>query len=224
MAVKGFVALGACPTEEEVATVLFVALASWYKMGTRTSRCAACAMLEASISAANWRFHLFRRFWNHIFTWVSVNRNEAASEARSEEERYRFISKVVSSWNTCDLENTVRVFFLRLTFESCPFTFCPPELPPAVIEPWWPEEPGDSPSSPSIPSSTSPKSSWTSSPVDGLRPRCSRSSDGLSSSSSERMIIGFSTSKINFVKHLYSFSTLLKIFLRKYFESTKKNI
>lgn len=36
------------------------------------------------------------------FTWVSVRLSEAAKPARSELDRYRFISKVDSSWNTCN--------------------------------------------------------------------------------------------------------------------------
>lgn len=35
-------------------------------------------------------FHLLRRFWNQIFTCVSVNRNEAANPARSDELKYLF--------------------------------------------------------------------------------------------------------------------------------------
>lgn len=81
-------------------------------------------------------FHLLRRFWNQIFTCVSVNRNEAANPARSDELKYLFswqrnairiehswndrkktyflISKVDSNWNTCAREKTVLVFLLRL--------------------------------------------------------------------------------------------------------------
>lgn len=91
-----------------------VGLDSWYRIGTRTSLCAACAMLAASNSAASCLFHLFLLFWNHIFTWVSVRWRLAASPARSELLRYLFISKVDSSWKTCEREKTVRVFFLRL--------------------------------------------------------------------------------------------------------------
>lgn len=45
-------------------------------------------MFAASSSAASWRFHLLRRFWNQIFTCVSVSRREAARPARSVELRY----------------------------------------------------------------------------------------------------------------------------------------
>ena len=75
-----------------------------------------------------------------LHTWVSESCSEAASPARSELERYRFMSKVDSNWNTLkiiyweesqkkvefqftwDLLNTVRVFFF--------FSFPPlPHLP-----------------------------------------------------------------------------------------------
>lgn len=91
-----------------------VGLDSWYKIGTLTRRCAACAILAASNSAANWRFHLLRRFWNQIFTWVSVRCRLAAKPARSELLKYLFISKVDSSWNTWEREKTVLVFFFLL--------------------------------------------------------------------------------------------------------------
>lgn len=86
---------------------------SWYKIGTRTIRWELWLKLTASKSAASCLFHLFRRFWNQILTWVSVRCREAASPARSELLRYLFMSKVDSSWNTWLLLNTVRVFFFR---------------------------------------------------------------------------------------------------------------
>lgn len=86
---------------------------SWYRMGTRTIRWELWLKLAASISAASCLFHLFRRFWNQIFTCVSVRCRLAASPARSELLRYLFMSKVDSSWKTWLLLNTVRVFFLR---------------------------------------------------------------------------------------------------------------
>ena len=115
---------------------------SWYRMGTLTILCAAwaCAwtwawatwaMLAASSSAAICRFHLFLRFWNQILTWVSVRCREAASPARSELERYRFMSNVVSNWNTWLRENTVRVFFfffLWLRSPPSPLDFIPLSL------------------------------------------------------------------------------------------------
>lgn len=87
---------------------------SWYKIGTRTRRWAAWAMFAASNSAASCLFHLFLLFWNQIFTCVSVRCRDAAKPARSELLKYRFMSKVCSSWNTWDLENTVLVFFFLL--------------------------------------------------------------------------------------------------------------
>lgn len=60
-------------------------------------RCAACvifAILAASISAAMIFFHLLRRFWNQIFTCVSVKRSEAARPARSDELRYLLVNKI----------------------------------------------------------------------------------------------------------------------------------
>lgn len=84
---------------------------SWYKMGTRTIRWELWLKLTASKSAASCLFHLFLRFWNQIFTCVSVRCREAARPARSELLRYLFMSKVDSSWKTWLLLNTVRVFF-----------------------------------------------------------------------------------------------------------------
>lgn len=86
---------------------------SWYKMGTRTIRWELWLKLTASKSAANCLFHLFRRFWNQIFTCVSVRCREAARPARSELLRYLFMSNVDSSWKTWLLLKTVRVFFFR---------------------------------------------------------------------------------------------------------------
>lgn len=87
---------------------------SWYRIGTRTSLWAAWAMFAASNSAASCLFHLFRLFWNQIFTCVSVRCKLAAKPARSELLRYLFMSNVDSSWNTWEREKTVRVFFFRL--------------------------------------------------------------------------------------------------------------
>lgn len=86
---------------------------SWYKMGTRTIRWELWLKLTTSKSAASCLFHLFLRFWNQIFTCVSVRCREAARPARSELLRYLFMSKVDSSWKTWLLLNTVRVFFFR---------------------------------------------------------------------------------------------------------------
>ncbi len=86
---------------------------SWYKMGTRTIRWELWLKWTASKSAASCLFHLFLRFWNQIFTCVSVRCREAARPARSELLRYLFMSKVDSSWKTWLLLNTVRVFFFR---------------------------------------------------------------------------------------------------------------
>lgn len=86
---------------------------SWYRMGTRTIRWELWLKLAASKSAVSCLFHLFRRFWNQIFTCVSVRCKEAARPARSELLRYLFMSKVDSSWKTWLLLNTVRVFFFR---------------------------------------------------------------------------------------------------------------
>lgn len=82
-------------------------------MGTRTIRWELWLKLAASKSAASCLFHLLRRFWNQIFTCVSVRCKEAARPARSELLRYLFMSKVDSSWKTWLLLNTVRVFFFR---------------------------------------------------------------------------------------------------------------
>ena len=79
-------------------------------------------MLASSNSVEICRFHLLRRFWNQIFTCVSLSLRAWASEARSDDDKYRFMSKAVSSWYTWRRENTVRVFFF-LDFWSPPWSF-----------------------------------------------------------------------------------------------------
>lgn len=114
------------------------------------------------------------------------------------------MSNVLSNWNTWERENTVLVFFFRfMLLESRPSTptctlFWPPPPPPppplpppppapALPPPWRPAEFVDSPSpSASGQSSCSPRSSCPSSPVDGLRVRCRRSSPFSSSRSSAK--------------------------------------
>lgn len=86
---------------------------SWYKIGTLKTRWVEFGICVASRSAASCLFHLFLRFWNQIFTWVSVRCRDAARLALSELLRYRFRSNMDSSWNTWLRLNTVRVFFFR---------------------------------------------------------------------------------------------------------------
>ncbi|TNN44012.1 hypothetical protein EYF80_045777 [Liparis tanakae] len=91
---------------------------SWYRMGTLTILWLECGMCAASRSAASCLFHLFLRFWNQILTCVSVRWRDTARPALSELLRYRFRSKVDSSWNTWLRLNTVRVFFFRVAEDA----------------------------------------------------------------------------------------------------------
>jgi len=64
------------------------------------------------------RFHLLRRFWNHILTCVSVSCSRPARRHRSALDRYWLTANVVSSSRTCRRLNTVRDFFFRSPMTS----------------------------------------------------------------------------------------------------------
>ena len=99
------------------ASCLFIS--SWYKTLTATF----LAVIGGQFTAAtNWRrFVLYLRFWNQIFTWVSVNFNMAARPARSGPERYFCWLNRLSSSKTCACENAARERFLP-SFELCLLT------------------------------------------------------------------------------------------------------
>lgn len=69
------------------------------------------AVPAPSKSVDNCLLSLFLRFWNQIFTCVSVSCKELARQARSALLRYLFMSKVDSNWKICRFEKMVRVFF-----------------------------------------------------------------------------------------------------------------
>ena len=53
-------------------------------------------------------FHLVRRFWNQIFTWVSVRFNESARLSLSHTERYLVVLNLFSKATSCSYVNAVR--------------------------------------------------------------------------------------------------------------------
>ncbi len=59
------------------------------------------------------------RFWNQIFTWVSVRLSEAENSARSAMERYCFCLNFFSNANSCWVVKGVLGFLLGLCFLSC---------------------------------------------------------------------------------------------------------
>lgn len=64
-------------------------------------------------------FHFVLRFWNQIFTCVSVTFSRVAISALSLEDKYFFCSNCFSSSNICRPVNVVRAFFF-LTGQSSP--------------------------------------------------------------------------------------------------------
>lgn len=62
-----------------------------------------------------------RRFWNHIFTCVSVSFSEDENSALSEIERYCFWRNFFSSSISCFVENGVRGFRFGLCFRRVHF-------------------------------------------------------------------------------------------------------
>jgi hypothetical protein len=59
------------------------------------------AIFIFSISASCNRFALARRFWNQIFTCVSVKLNDAENSARSAIDKYCFCLNFFSNANNC---------------------------------------------------------------------------------------------------------------------------
>lgn len=74
------------------------------------------AILIFSSSASCSRFAFARRFWNQIFTCVSVSRNDEENSARSAMLRYCFSRNFFSSDNSCCVVNGVRGFRFGLCF------------------------------------------------------------------------------------------------------------
>lgn len=158
-------------------------------MGTRTMRCAAAWLrLAASSSAASCRFHLLRRFWNQILTCVSVRCRDAARPARSELLRWRFMSKVDSSWKTWpQREDRARLLLaargLLLWASRRPSSSprCPasPPLPPP------PQSPRPRPAPPRPPSCLPPESLSSRMISSGLLESSSWSGSAFSNGSGE---------------------------------------
>lgn len=73
------------------------------------------AILIFSISASCSLFALARRFWNQIFTWVSVSLSDDENSARSAILRYCFSRNFFSSDSSCCVVNGV----LGLRFGLC---------------------------------------------------------------------------------------------------------
>lgn len=70
-------------------------------------------------------FHLVRRFWNHIFTWVSVKLSESARFSRSQTDRYRVVLNLFSRATSCSYVKAVRA---RLTLPPPLLALLPPPL------------------------------------------------------------------------------------------------
>lgn len=77
-----------------------------------------------SISASFSRFSFARRFWNQIFTWVSVRLSDEENSARSAIDRYCLARNFRSSDNNCWVVNGVRGFRLFLCFRKAHFIAC----------------------------------------------------------------------------------------------------
>ena len=79
--------------------------------------------------------NIYLRFWYHVFTWVSVRFNFAASSIRSCTLRYFWRSKLFSkvwSWWSEKAVRAFRCFFWKLwLFWDCPFklVFLSPDSP-----------------------------------------------------------------------------------------------
>lgn len=66
-------------------------------------------------SSASWsRLALARRFWNQIFTWVSVRLSELENSARSAMDRYCFCRNFLSRASSCAVVKGVRGFLFVL--------------------------------------------------------------------------------------------------------------
>ena len=86
------------------------------------------ASVSNSIPTAVCRFHLVRRFWYHVFTWVSDRLSLAASSIRSWTERYFCLSKLFSSvcnWWSVNAVRAFRCFFCIFSSHLDPL----PEVP-----------------------------------------------------------------------------------------------
>lgn len=74
------------------------------------------AIFSFSSSASCSLLALARRFWNQIFTWVSVRFKELENSARSAMDRYCFWRNLRSKARSCDVVNGVRGLRLVLCF------------------------------------------------------------------------------------------------------------
>lgn len=83
--------------------------------------------IRRKIKKAMWLFYSFtfsfaRRFWNQIFTCVSVKLKLFENSARSAIERYCLLRNLRSRANNCCVVNGVRGFLLLLCFLRAHFT------------------------------------------------------------------------------------------------------
>jgi len=79
---------------------------------------ASAAILSFSSSASCSRLALARRFWNQIFTWVSVSVSEEENSARSAMDRYCFCRNFLSSDRSWEVVKGVRGLRFVLCFLS----------------------------------------------------------------------------------------------------------
>lgn len=77
---------------------------------------ASAAILSFSSSASCSLLALARRFWNQIFTWVSVRVRDEENSARSAIDRYCFCLNFLSRARSWDVVKGVRGFLLVLCF------------------------------------------------------------------------------------------------------------
>lgn len=76
------------------------------------------AIFSFSSSASCSRLAFALRFWNQIFTWVSVRFRELENSARSAMERYCFWRNFLSRASSWDVVKGVRGFRFVLCFRS----------------------------------------------------------------------------------------------------------
>ena len=80
-------------------------------------------MRSFSSSASCNRFDFARRFWNHIFTCVSVKFKDAENSALSAMDRYCFSRNFFSNESSWEVVNGVRGFRLGLCLRRVPTAF-----------------------------------------------------------------------------------------------------
>lgn len=94
------------------------AVAAAAAAATAAADLASLAILSFSSSASWSRLAFALRFWNQIFTWVSVRVREEENSARSAMDRYCFCLNFLSRARSWDVVNGVRGFLLVLCFLS----------------------------------------------------------------------------------------------------------